>query len=724
MHRSNTKYLRIGGITLLCLFILVLIAGITGYTKREKLLLNFINKAKAKAKREYNLDVKIGSANFVGLSTVEFKDITIVPENRDSLLTISEFEVGIKIWPLLAGNIKLASVKTNKALLNLTNKKGLRNFEFLFKKKRDTTETNSGGDISVVANNLVNQVLYKIPDELDLKNFVVKYQDDSITVSLLTRYALIASSDLTSAIVVNNGESVFHITGKMRPSDKYIDVKLYAEGKKVELPFVEKRYGLKLNFDTISTQLKKVERSDGQTRIFSFLSIRNLLINHPKIAINDIVIPYGAIDANFYVGKDYVSIDSSSVIHLKDVAANPYIKYTLKPNKIYELKLHTGYVDAQKIFDSFPQGTFDALQGIKVTGKLSYNLKFYLDTNKPDGVQFDSSLKQDHFSVVSYGKTDLSKLNGEFVYTPYEKGKPMPSRTIGRSNPDYTPLEDISPYLQHAVMTAEDPTFFSHNGFVEEAFRKSIAVDFKTKKFKRGGSTISMQLVKNAFLSRGKTLTRKVEETLIVWMIEKKQIISKTRMLEVYFNIIEWANNVYGIGEAARYYFDTTPANLTLGESIYLASIVPKPKSGLYAFEADGSLKDYLHGYFHSLGGMMANQHYISLMDSSLYGFYDVRLKPALRRKISPADTAALHRIMKQDDDDADAPVVVVPQPEKKPNFFQRLFGKKDTTKKKETPVNPGDTVVKTRKQLRQERREEKRKEKEALKKLQDKGLF
>jgi membrane peptidoglycan carboxypeptidase len=116
-----------------------------------------------------------------------------------------------------------------------------------------------------------------------------------------------------------------------------------------------------------------------------------------------------------------------------------------------------------------------------------------------------------------------------------------------------------------------------------------------------------MQLVKNAFLSRQKTLTRKVEETLIVWMIENKHIISKSRMLEVYFNIIEWGNGVYGIGEAARYYFGKSPAELTLGESIYLASIVPKPKAGLYAFQPDGSLKDYLQNYFHSLGGMMAN---------------------------------------------------------------------------------------------------------------------
>jgi hypothetical protein len=721
MQSLNHKYIRIGGIILLCLFILALIGGVIAYTKREKLLQDAIGKATAKAKREYNLDVKIGSATFTGLSTVAFSGITVVPENRDSLLHISNFEVSVKIWPLLFGEIKLAAVKLDNGVLSLTNKQGVKNFDFLFKRRRDSTENSSGGDMSVMANNLINQVLYKIPDDLDLKNFTIKYQDDSINVSLLTKYALIKNSNLSSAIVVNNGESTLHLTGKMRPSDKYIDVKFYADNKKVELPFIEKKFGLKLSFDTISTQLKKVERSDGETRIYGSWAIKNLLINHPKIASNDIIVPNGSIDANVFIGQNYISLDSSSVIHIKDVTANPYIKYTLKPVKVYELKLRTDFIDAQKIFNSFPEGIFDALDGIQVAGKLAYNLNFYLDTSKPDDVQFDSRLQQQNFSVVKYGRTDLSKLNTPFLYTPYENGKPMTSRMIGPSNPDYTPMADISPYLQHAVMTAEDPTFYKHHGFVEEALRKSIAVDFKEKKFKRGGSTISMQLVKNAFLSRQKTLARKVEETLIVWMIENNHIISKTRMLEVYFNIIEWAKNVYGIGEASRYYFGKTPSELNLGESIYLASIVPKPKAGLYSFEADGSLKGYLANYFNSLGNMMSVAGYTP-RDSSNYGFYDVRLKSSLRRKVSPADSAAMANIIKQDDEDNGVvPIPDIAPPEKKPNFFQRIFGKRDTTKKNDIKV---DTVGKTKKELRQEKREQKRKEKEAKKNLQDKGLF
>ncbi len=723
MHLLNKKYIRRGGAVFLVLFTLILIGGTIAYTKREKLLHDAINKATAKARSDYNLDVKIGAASFVGLSTVAFTAITIVPEHRDSLLKISNFEVGVKIWPLLFGNIKLASVMLNNGILNLTNNHGVQNFDFLFKKKKRDTIDNAGSDMSEMANNLIKQVLYKIPDDLDLNNFVVKYRDDSIKVNVLTKFALIKNSNLSSTIIVNNGESTLHLSGKMRPSDKYIDISLYADHKKVEMPFIQKKFGLKLSFDTISTQLKKVERTDGETRIYGSWSVKNLLINHPKIAANDIIIPSGSIDANVFIGQNYVSVDSSSVIHIKDIIAYPYIKYTLKPAKVYELKVNTDLIDAQKLFNSFPIGTFDALDGIQVSGKLAYNLNFYLDSSRPDDVQFDSKLTQENFNVIKYGRTDLNKLNGVFVYTPYEKGKPMPSRTIGPPNPDYTPLGNISPYLQHAVMTAEDPSFYTHHGFVEESIRKSIAVNFKEKKFKRGGSTISMQLVKNAFLNRQKTLARKIEETLIVWMIENKHIISKNRMLEVYFNIIEWGKNVYGIGEASRYYFAKTPAQLTLGESIYLASIVPKPKAGLYSFDADGSLKGYLHGYFNLIGKLMAIKGYTE-RDTSAYGFYSVRLQPALRQKVSPADTAAIDKLMSQDEEDS----ALLVEPEKKPNFFQRLFGKKDTiTRKKENKrviKTEVDTAKKTKKEIRQERREKRRKEKEALKKLEDRGIF
>jgi hypothetical protein len=708
MHRPIPRYIRIITIVVACFLVLVLIGGYVAYTKREALLQRELAKAEIKAKQDYNLDVSIGSADFKGLSTIAFTDIAVVPGNRDSLLSIKNLTISVKLMPLILGEIKLSDVTLDGAHLNLTNINHVKNFDFLFKKKRDSTQTGTKVNLAALANNLINQLLYKIPDNLDLKNFLLSYTDDSTQLKLLTTAATIKDGHLTSTINIDNGAATWHFDGKMHPSDKDIDVRLYAEGKKV-------------SFDTVTTRLSKVEHDAGQTRIYGYWSVRNLVINNRRLAATDIVFPDAAIDANVFVGPNYVSLDSSSVIHIKNISAHPYIKYTLGPVKIYELNLNTGWLNAQDIFDSFPSGIFDALAGIRVSGKLNYSLNFYLDTSNPDSVQFNSQMDRDNFKILSYGKTNLTKLNAPFLQTPYEVTDQPPPFMVGPQNPDYTPLDDIAIDTRNAVMTSEDPSFYTNNGFVEESIRKSIATDFEKKRFSRGGSTISMQLIRNTFLNRDKNLSRKIEEILIVWMIQNNQLMTKDRMLEVYFNIVEWGYHIYGIGEAARYYFGKTPAQLTLGESIFLASILPRPKAGLYAFLPDGTLRPGLRGYFNLIGNLMAG-HGKAQRDSNAYGFYDVRLKESMRREVTNVDTAKADSLLNPNNNDDDALPVI--EPEKKLNFFQRLFGKKDTTRKTEVKKNvikPPlvdygngiiiDTSGKTKKQIRQEKR--------AMKKLQ-----
>jgi hypothetical protein len=750
MRRPKRIFARIAVIVLAVIILILLVGGYFAYSKREALLDREIAKAKAQAKEKYDLDLEIGSAQFTGLNTVSMTDITIVPAHRDSLLSIKSFEVSVKLAPLLLGEVKLADVVMKNAHLNLTDINHVKNFDFLFKRHLDTTVDAEKTDLSTLSYKLVNEVLYKIPDNLDVSNFLVSLSTDSSSFKMLTKKAVIENGQLNSTIDINDGVAIWHFAGRMHPSDKDIDIKLYADGRKVEVPYIEKRYHMKVAFDTISTRLTKVEHSDDETRLSGYWGVTNLVINQHRLASGDIVVPNGGINADISVGSNYIAIDSTSTITLKKVTAHPFIKYTMNPVKIYEVKLNTGWQDADDLFSSFPSGIFDSLDGMRVAGKLNYSLSIFLNTAHPDDVQFDSRLGKQDFRIIHYGKTDLGKLNSTFVYTPYEFNKPMPERVIGPQNPYFTPLSDISPNLQFAVMTAEDPSFYTNHGFVEESIRKSIATDFKERKFKRGGSTISMQLVKNAFLSREKTLGRKIEEILIVWMIENNQIMTKDRMLEVYFNIIEWGNNIYGIGEASRYYFNKRPSQLTLGESIYLASIVPHPKTGLYSFQPDGTLRSGLAGYFNLIGNLMAG-HGKAQRDSSNYGFYTVRLKESLRKE-APADTVAADRLIKKDaeetsDQEDVSPAVATPTPsekktadtksaDKKPSFFQRLFGKKDTTSKtpdakdklkadikklrdeEDKQESMIDTAGKTPKEIRQEKRKMRNDEKDQEKAL------
>jgi membrane peptidoglycan carboxypeptidase len=220
-------------------------------------------------------------------------------------------------------------------------------------------------------------------------------------------------------------------------------------------------------------------------------------------------------------------------------------------------------------------------------------LDFAFNKNKPNQLVFDSNLNKENLRISKYGEANLNKLNGEFIYRAIIQNIQQRAVLVGSANPNFTPLDQISPYLQKSVLTSEDPSFFSHRGFINEAFKQSILKNIRTKKFSRGASTISMQLVKNVFLSREKTISRKMEEILLVYLLENNRIASKARMLEVYFNIIEWGPNVYGIGEASQFYFQKNPSELTLKECLFLASIIPKPKKFMWQFDNQGKLRSF-----------------------------------------------------------------------------------------------------------------------------------
>ncbi|MCE5195512.1 MAG: monofunctional biosynthetic peptidoglycan transglycosylase [Nitrospiraceae bacterium] len=142
---------------------------------------------------------------------------------------------------------------------------------------------------------------------------------------------------------------------------------------------------------------------------------------------------------------------------------------------------------------------------------------------------------------------------------------------------EWIPLSQISPYLIKAVLIAEDDKFWSHEGFDYEALEKALEKDFKTGKFKAGGSTISQQLVKNLYLTPSKNPIRKIKEAILTWRIEKS--LSKKRILELYLNVIEWGDNgIFGIQAASKYYYNKSASELAPMEAARLAVVLPNPK--------------------------------------------------------------------------------------------------------------------------------------------------
>ncbi len=140
----------------------------------------------------------------------------------------------------------------------------------------------------------------------------------------------------------------------------------------------------------------------------------------------------------------------------------------------------------------------------------------------------------------------------------------------------WTPLKRISPYLQKAVIISEDDVFYQHDGINYETMKEAFRVNWEKGRYVRGASTLTMQLARNAFLHKRKTLLRKARELILARRLEAN--LSKARILELYLNIVEWGEGIYGAEAASRYYFGKSAASLNLSEATLLASMLPNPK--------------------------------------------------------------------------------------------------------------------------------------------------
>jgi hypothetical protein len=573
---------------------LVLIIAL--FVFRNMLLQQTIAKVSLKMERDYNSSFSVKKASFVGLSGLSFSNIILVPKNADTLFNIQKMKTSVNFWRLLVGDIQLGTLEIENGFVQLVKNKKGRNFEAFLKKDEADTNSNEKRDYAKFAYRIISKILNLVPTDMKIENLSFKLDDSGRKTIINFQKLRLVNQQLETSIKVETKAFTqrIRIAGFADPRNKKADIRFFnIDTGAIKVPYLDERYGLKSSFDSIRLNIQNIDKSGSELHIDGFSSIANLMVNHPKIANKDVVIKNAKFDFRFLLGSDFVSIDSSSTIEFNKIKFHPYLAYETEEDTIYKLKVAIPKMKAQDFIVSLPDGLFTHFQGMEAEGNFEYKLDFMFNKNKPSQLVFDSNLKKENLRITKYGEANLNKLNGEFVYRAIIQNVQQRSVLVGSANPNYTPLDQISPYLQKCVLTSEDPSFFSHRGFINEAFKQSILKNIRTKKFSRGASTISMQLIKNVFLTREKTVSRKLEEILLVYILENNRIASKERMLEVYFNIIEWGPNIYGIGEAAQFYFQKKPIDLTLKECLFLATIVPKPKKFMWQFDNEGNLKSY-----------------------------------------------------------------------------------------------------------------------------------
>jgi Transglycosylase len=560
----------------------------TFYYFREDILRKVIEKVSTKLVTEYDCTINIKDAKFDGLSAVSLTEVSLVPKNADTLAKFQSIKTSINFWGLLKGDIQLGSLDAKKGYIHLIKKGETSNYAAFFANKSKDTVTTIKKNYAALVYRIIDKVSNFVPTDLDLQDFEFVFVDNGEIASLTTDQLLLDDEDLETIIEIKskNFFQKLRIYGTADPRNKEADVQFVNSDKtKLIVPFVAQKYGLKSSFDSIRVSVDDIEMTGEELHVDGFASITNLAVKHPKISKNEVLFENLKMDYKILSGANFIALDEGSTAEVNKIKIEPYLKYEKTNSKIYTLKVRIPNMKAQDFITSLPDGLFTNFKGMEVAGSFSYSMSFKIDKRRPWNLRFNSNINKNGLKITKYGKADIGKLNGEFEYAAIINDKPQRPVFVGVANPDYYPLTEISPFLKKAVITFEDPNYYSHKGFEMNAFRASMVKNMATNRFERGGSTISMQLIKNAFLKREKTISRKLEEILLCYVMENNKIVSKDRILEVYFNVIEWGPNVYGIGEASRFYFQKKPADLTLNECMFLASIVPMPQKFMNQFE-------------------------------------------------------------------------------------------------------------------------------------------
>ena len=242
-----------------------------------------------------------------------------------------------------------------------------------------------------------------------------------------------------------------------------------------------------------------------------------------------------------------------------------------------------------------PLAILGPLQGVDLAGFFHPTIRLRLPFGEPTQVRFEATgisedgCEVEHLHLRADGRPpadvaapldDVAWLNADFVLPVREGVSDGVTIQVGPGTPDYVRLEEMPGYVGGAAYLSEEMGFYVGSGISIPLIAKALGTNLARGRFAYGGSTVTQQLVKNLFLTRKKTLARKFQEAIIAARIARA--VSKDRVLELYLNCIEFGPDLYGIGPAARHYFDKGAQSLTPMEAVFLAMLKPAPRRGAW----------------------------------------------------------------------------------------------------------------------------------------------
>lgn len=358
------------------------------------------------------------------------------------------------------------------------------------------------------------------------------------------------------------------------------------------------------------------ERDGSISHIAADGRLWGLTIFDPRIA----AAPLTGLDFHFQINARHdantMTLDVPSAnLHLGrlSVQSNAHLTFHPETHKPHiQLALSIAPMACQDVLEALPPALVPNLRTLKLEGRFQGHFNVDVDMHRiqNEEARLSGKMNLDGCRVRSAPPhLRAERLLGDFAFTVTEPGGQRITVEVAQDNEYTRPLEEVSPYMVSSVLTTEDASFWRHNGFIPSEFATALTRNIRAGSFRYGASSITMQIVKNVFFERRKTISRKFEELFYTWYVEK--VVPKTRLMEIYLNIIELGPGIYGVPRAAQHFFNKTPLELNVREAIYLASLLPSPKKR-YAFYCNQLVPESWERMLNRLLGIMYQRKHIT----------------------------------------------------------------------------------------------------------------
>jgi hypothetical protein len=379
--------------------------------------------------------------------------------------------------------------------------------------------------------------------------------------------------------------------GPLDPRAKTASIDLVADKFNLDrlAPILEQTAVVDYNSTSVDTKLH-LDLAPTGARFAGELHLRGLNVGHPLIADKEVhgldlsAMIAGSLnladksiqlDRGDFVARDLPFSVTGRIARATAPIEGPPIKLGPGGAQFLSARVVIPPIDCARALKAIPAEMVPYMAKYKLKGKFDANITLDIDWAKLDELKLvhDIGMK---CKVLDEERDPLNKLKEPFEHHVEVIEDEWQAFLIGPENENFVAYADISPYLVSSILTTEDSAFIQHKGFIPTEFRTALINNLKAGKFTHGASSITMQTVKNVLLYREKTLARKLQELFLTWRIE--QVLDKERILEIYFNAIEYGPGLYGIGPAARQFFGKEPRNLNAHEAAYFSTILPGPK--------------------------------------------------------------------------------------------------------------------------------------------------